>query len=210
MYKFAEISKGTNAIASFGIAPFLPAFPEAHSTYCVDITDLDPAPMAGYIYDPEAGTFAPPPPLAGANGYIGDLALEAATGGMFTAENTELNVIVGQRVTVTGEISLDGQVLSHIPTGNPEAPLAPFTVSALRLPLLPTDLHGHPLPDAQPSMAVASIDQGVVTATWTPEFTGTYAITEDGINVRLPDGQKFRFAGLQIFVLPDTAQGANE
>jgi len=58
----------------------------------------------------------------------------------------------------------------------------------------------------QPSMAVARIDEGIVTAAWTPEFTGTYAITEDGINIRLENGKKFHFKRLQIFVLPESAE----
>lgn len=195
MFKFAEISKDTSAIAAFGEAPFLPHFPEAHSTYCVDITDLDPAPLAGYIYDPEAGTFAPPPPYVEPDpyeGYLGDLTLETAVGGLFTAENTELNVRVGQAVSITGRITdRDGQLVEAA------------NMVALRMPLLPTDLSGHPLPETQPSLASASIAQGIVTATWTPEFTGTYAITEEAVNIRLPEGSRLKFNNLQIFVLPE-------
>ena len=208
MFVFAEINTKTGAVNYIGEAPFVPEFAPG-SLVAVDITNITPRPEQGWTWDGE--TFSPPPEASGepdpsSDGYLGDLILETATGGLFAAENTELNVTAGQPVVVTGKIKRDGQVLAYIPTGNPETPLAPFTVPTLRLPLLPTDLQGRPLIDTQPSMAVASINKGVVTASWTPEFTGTYAITEDGVNVRLPEGHKLRVAGLQIFVLPEATQ----
>jgi len=199
--KYAEINKETNTVAAFGEAPFIPQFAPGHPTFCVDITGIEP-PQSGYIYNPESGTFEPPPPPVEADpyaGYLGDLILETATGGQFSADNAEINVRVGQAVTVTGSIRIDGQILTHID------PNTPFTVSELRLPLLQADLHGNPLDGTQPSMAIASITEGIVTATWVPELTGTYVITEDGVNVRLSEGQKFKFDGLHIFVLPGIA-----
>jgi hypothetical protein len=69
--------------------------------------------------------------------------------------------------------------------------------------VLPTDLNGKPLENVQPSIGFAVITEGIVTAYWVPEYAGTYAITEHGINVRLAEGQKLKFGGLQIFVLPN-------
>jgi hypothetical protein len=198
MYKFAEVSREANAVVAFGEAPFLPCFAPGHPTFCVDITGMEPAPLAGYIYDPGAGAFAPPPGPAEPDpyaGYLGDLALETATGGQFTAENMELNVRVGLPVVVTGRITdRDGQVVDAA------------NMTALRMPLLPTDLSGHPLPGTQPSLAAASIANGIVTATWEPEFTGTYAITEEAVNIRLPEGARLKFKGLHVFVMPGAAQ----
>jgi len=206
MYKYAEISKESNAVITFGEAPFVPEFAPNHPTYCIDITDITPEPQAGYIYDPESGTFTPPPPIVEPDpydGYLGDLILESVTGGQFvggvplspglTADNQELNVAVWQPVVVTGRITdKHGQLVdtANMPT--------------LRIPILPTDINGQPLPSTQPSLAIASIEQGIVTARWEPEFTGTYAITEDAINVRLPQGARLKFSGLQVFVLPGT------
>jgi len=196
-YTYAEIDSD-NSVRCLVTLPFplQNGAGSGETVQLIDVTDQT-RPEPGYIYDPETQTFSPPEPTP--DPYLGDLTLESVTGGLFSDE-TELNVNVGQKVTVTGRITRDGQTLSHF------APGVPFTVPIMRLPLLPTDLEGNPMAGLQPSMAVASINEGIVTATWTPEFTGTYAITEDGINIRLENGKKFRFKRLQIFVLPESAE----
>ena len=191
MFKYAEISRVDGAVRFVGTAPFLPEFLLGGGIYCVDITNADPMPQTGWIYDPETNTFSEPAPEAEPDpyeGYIGDLVLGSASGGTFTAPE-EINATVGQRLRVTGAIERGGELL-------------PIDMHQLRLPILPTDLGGQPIASAQPSMAAASIAAGIVSAHWTPEFTGTYAITERGLNVRLPEGQRLKFKGLQIFVLP--------
>jgi len=141
-----------------------------------------PPPEPPEYPDPE-----PPPPIV----YLGELTLETATGGLFDAESGELNAVVGQTVTVTGTITdAAGDVMTMVSMPN------------LRLPILPTNLWGYPIHEAQPGLALVSIVAGVVTATWTPEYTGTYEITEAAVNVRLPDAARLKFGGLQIFVLP--------
>jgi len=149
------------------------------------------APGVVFIPPPEPPEYPEPEPIDPYAGFIGDLTLLTATGGQFDSVGAELNAVVGQTVTVTGTITdRAGNVITAINTQH------------LRLPVLPTNLHGYPIHEGHPSLADASIDEGIVTAVWTPEFTGTYAITEAGVNVRLPEGAKLKFSGLQIFVMP--------
>jgi hypothetical protein len=188
MYDYAELDEQSRVRAIQRGQPFLPRAIKA-----VDITNLSPQPAQGDIYDPATGTFSEPPEADGWQGFIGQLTLDAAEGGVFNDNETEVNACAGQKLTAHGRIvDKDGETIAVI------------DLPTLRLPILPTDLDGNPLENAQPSMAVASIEKGIVAASWMPEFTGTFAITEHGINVGLPEGQRLKFDGLQIFVLPDT------
>jgi hypothetical protein len=187
MKKYAEIERKNNEVVAFGEAPFIPNFGTDSARYCVDVTDTSLT--LGDIYDPITNTFSPPPDPEAA--YIGTLILQNVTGGDFNETTTELNAYINSQIVVNGEITdKTGAVL-------------PLDIPLLRLPILPTDLDGNTLANAQPSLAVASIANGAVTAQWTPEYTGTFAITEQAINVRLPDGAKLHFECLEIFVLPN-------
>ena len=151
----------------------------------------------GWVLDTSNGTFAPPPdpppapdppPPDPLDGFAVELYLDSAVGGELSEDYSELNLVLGQQVIVTGYVAdRHGQIV-------------PLDASPLRLPLLQADIYGQPLPHAQPSMAAATISAGEVTATWTPEFTGIYAITQEGINVRLPDGHRIKFGGLTVYV----------
>ena len=198
-FTYAEIAQN-NIVSSVGTAPFMPENVIGFPFYVIDITGLDPQPQGGWLYDPETQTFREPEPEK--DPYLGELVLDLdskfaispeveLTDGLSStyAPNSNLDLTIGERVTVTGKIEKDGQLI-------------PIDFDRLRIPILPTDLEGNPLPAMQPSMAVAKIEAGLVTATWIPEFTGTYAITERGLNVRLPKGFWLRFKGLLIFVLP--------
>jgi len=203
-YTYAEIDRETNTVRCTGVAPFIPDFGQA-VIYAVDITDMNPMPTGGWLYDPETGAFTEPDPeneheTEQLDPYLGELILDEADGAELSADGRELNAIKGQRVTVTGRITRDGETLTHI------APNVPLSMPILRLPLIPTDIDGNAIPSAQPSMAVANITEGIVIAQWEPEYTGMFKVTERGINVRLPDGQKLRFAGLDVFVLPSVAE----
>jgi hypothetical protein len=188
-YIYAEVRRADNIINHISEAPFLPDFGEGFSIRVVDVTDIDPLPTVGWLWN---GMTAEPAPESEPTPepYIGELTLDIITGGVFNSDKDEVNATVGCPVVVTGSVTdAVGNVL-------------PVDMSLLRLPILPADLNGNPLTSAQPSLAVASISQGTVTAEWTPEYTGTYAITEDAINIRLPDGAKLRFKGLAIFIMP--------
>jgi len=200
-FKYAEIDRETNVVRCLGEAPFLPNFGEHAPIYALDVTTADPMPQAGWIYSAATGRFVEPTPEPPApDPYLGELFLDEASGAEFGAGGRELNATKGRAVTVVGYIVRGGQRLTHI------APGMPLSMPILRLPLIPTDIDGNPIDSAQPSMAVANIDAGIVTASWMPEVTGTYKVTEHGINVRLADGQKLRFGGLDVFVLPDRGE----
>jgi hypothetical protein len=188
MYKYAEVNKVNHIIHYIGQAPFLPDFGAAGLFYVVDVTAISAA-KEGMIWN-GTGVEPAPEPEPIPDPYLGTLTLNIISGGVFDAVASELNATIGRSVTATGHITDAG--------GN----TLPVDMPLLRLPVLPTDLNGNTLTTAQPSLAVASIAQGVVNATWTPEFTGTYVITEDAINIRLPEGAKLHFNGLAIFVLP--------
>ncbi|MCL1909287.1 MAG: hypothetical protein FWG12_08005 [Holophagaceae bacterium] len=189
---FAEVSKADNILVHIGQAPVIPEFGPNAVNYCVDITDIDPMPQIGWLYDPETGAFSPPAPLDAWEGYIGELTLHSVQGGIFNEDRSEVNAFSGQKVSVEGEVTdQEGNVISFL------------DVDVLRLPILQTDLIGNPLEHSQPSMALATIRQGIVNAFWIPENTGTFKITDRGVNIRLPKGSRIKFKGLEIFVLPE-------
>ena len=158
----------------------------------------------GWVLDAATGIFAPPPEPPPApepepppdpwDGFAAELVLDGAEGGEM--QGNSLNATVGQSVCVTGHVSREGGIV-------------PIDMPSIRLPILPADVEGHAL-WGQPALANARIDAGIVTATWTPESTGIYAITQHGINVRLPEGAKLKFSGLTIFVVQGQGQEADE
>lgn len=92
---------------------------------------------------------------------------------------TEATLIKGTKLIPVGELQMGGQ----------KVPVS----ARFRMPITATD--------GRERLILAILDQGTLTAEWTPSESGTWRVTEEAINRALPPEARMRFAGLTILVL---------
>jgi hypothetical protein len=183
--RYAEIDVSSGAVAALGEAPFLPAFALYVDRYAVDITALPIPPAPGDIYSRATGRFSPPPPsppeAQKPTLVITCLAADAPENKITSVADdySEITIPIGAGVVASFELQIGGQVL-------------PVDMPLLRMPITATD--------GRTAYAIVSIRQGRGTATWTPEQSGRWKITEANVNSELPPEAQMFFSGIDVFV----------
>jgi hypothetical protein len=182
--RYAEINKNTGAVNFVGEAPFFPQPPPFADIYTVDITNI-PSPMPGDIYDPATGRFTSPPPPAPEPPrprlVITSLAANAPEYKTTDVADdfSQITIPMGASVVASFQVQIAGQAI-------------PIDMPLLRMPITATD--------GRTAYAIVTIAQGKGVATWTPEQSGRWQITEANINSELPPESQMEFSGIDVFV----------